>query len=236
VSNIKWSQIEAECGDYRSGFVATFRKYEGQPTDEKDARNLTVKVTISSFARHMNIPEPTFREWANNVERKVLPKDRARLNMAAAKRAVDEATPEEKAELSRQALQDPAVVSLLENEIVEHAASTPRRTARTIERASEKRPAPRKPDRDPSALDYLAVLGVGSEVYVKVRGYADKVSTLVSCLRGGVPEADADAVREDIADLRKASNAARIYADELEVALDGGVSDANLEALLNGEH
>jgi hypothetical protein len=29
---IKWSEIEAECGDYRAGFVATFRKYEGKPT------------------------------------------------------------------------------------------------------------------------------------------------------------------------------------------------------------
>lgn len=60
---IDWSVIEAECGDYRAGFVATFRKYEGQPTDEKDARGRVVKVTATAFARHMGIPEGTFRDW-----------------------------------------------------------------------------------------------------------------------------------------------------------------------------
>jgi hypothetical protein len=60
---IKWSEIEAECGSYRDGFVATFRKYEGQPTDEKDGQGRTVKVTANSFARHMGIGESTMYEW-----------------------------------------------------------------------------------------------------------------------------------------------------------------------------
>ncbi len=60
---IKWEQIETECGDYRSGFVATFRKYEGQPTDETDDRGRIVKVTVASFARHAGIPRITFHDW-----------------------------------------------------------------------------------------------------------------------------------------------------------------------------
>jgi len=49
-STIRWSDIEAECGDYRSGFIAVFKKYEGQSTDERDAQGRTVKVTAASFA------------------------------------------------------------------------------------------------------------------------------------------------------------------------------------------
>jgi hypothetical protein len=52
-----------ECGDYRAGFVATFRKYEGQLTDEKDAQGRTVKVTVASFARHLGVNPETFRLW-----------------------------------------------------------------------------------------------------------------------------------------------------------------------------
>jgi hypothetical protein len=67
---IKWSEIEAECGDYRAGFVSVFRKYEGQETDEKDRYDRPVKVTIASFARHMGIKEGTFRDWVNPPERR----------------------------------------------------------------------------------------------------------------------------------------------------------------------
>ncbi len=66
---IKWSQIEAECGGYRAGFVATFRKYENLPTDEKDGQGRTVKVTVATFARHVGIPDPTFRSWVKKQDR-----------------------------------------------------------------------------------------------------------------------------------------------------------------------
>jgi hypothetical protein len=62
---IKWSQIEAETEGYREGFVAVFRKYEGQETDERDESNRVVKVTMASFARHMGIPQRTFFDWCN---------------------------------------------------------------------------------------------------------------------------------------------------------------------------
>jgi hypothetical protein len=60
---ITWNEIEAECGGYRAGFVEVFRRHEGQPTDEKDARGRVIKVTQSSFARHLGIHESTFRKW-----------------------------------------------------------------------------------------------------------------------------------------------------------------------------
>lgn len=60
---IRWSEIEAECGGYRAGFVAVFRKYEGQLTDEKDAYGRPVKVTAASFAKHLGIATSTFDRW-----------------------------------------------------------------------------------------------------------------------------------------------------------------------------
>ena len=65
--HVQWSQIEAECGDFREGFVAIFRKYEGFPTDENDERGRTVKVTQASFARHVGVPENTFRDWVKTT-------------------------------------------------------------------------------------------------------------------------------------------------------------------------
>lgn len=63
MNQIKWSEIEAECGNFRAGFVATFRKYEGQTTDETDAYGRPVKVTAASFSRHIGVHEDTFRRW-----------------------------------------------------------------------------------------------------------------------------------------------------------------------------
>lgn len=60
---VTWDQIVAECDGYRAGFVAVFRKYEGEPTDERDAYNRVVKVTAPSFARHAGIADATFRDW-----------------------------------------------------------------------------------------------------------------------------------------------------------------------------
>jgi hypothetical protein len=63
---ITWSEIIGECGNYKAGLVAVFRKYEGLPTDERDGRG-TVKVTQESFARHMGIPIQTFRDWVKRA-------------------------------------------------------------------------------------------------------------------------------------------------------------------------
>ena len=66
MKTIKWSEIIAQCGNYREGFVAIFRQYEGQATDEKDGAGRVVKVTMNSFAEHMSIPSATFRRWVIN--------------------------------------------------------------------------------------------------------------------------------------------------------------------------
>lgn len=60
---VTWDQITAECDGYRAGFVAVFRKYEGQPTNEKDDQGRTVKVAATNFAVHVGIPGSTFRRW-----------------------------------------------------------------------------------------------------------------------------------------------------------------------------
>jgi hypothetical protein len=66
--NISWHQIVAECGNYKSGFVAVFRKYEGVTTDEVTAQGHVVKVTKGSFADHMGIPRNTFQGWVRRAE------------------------------------------------------------------------------------------------------------------------------------------------------------------------
>lgn len=84
--NIKWSDIEAECGDYRDGFVATFRKYEGQQTDEVDGQGRPVFVTAESFARHAGIAATTFRGWLGATTRVVTADERVKKDAAKARR------------------------------------------------------------------------------------------------------------------------------------------------------
>jgi len=65
---ISWSDIEAECTEFRQGLVSVYRKYEGMDTDERTAQDHVVKVTARSFARHMGIAESTFGEWVRKSE------------------------------------------------------------------------------------------------------------------------------------------------------------------------
>jgi len=88
---IKWAKIEAECGGYREGFVAIFRKYEGQKTDERDAQGRIVKVTVTSFARHVGVPVPTFRRWVKMIKRNMPPEARASMDASIARRMLRDA-------------------------------------------------------------------------------------------------------------------------------------------------
>jgi hypothetical protein len=149
-----------------------------------------------------------------------------------------QASPETKRQVARDLLDDPDVTSdpEVQDRVVRTAGSSPRLTARTIEHADEHRPAPPARQRDPNALDYIAALGVGSTAVMALRRLHDDVSTLVAVLRNDavrLNDQSRDAIREDAADLRKASDIARMYADEIEIALEGGVSDQRLEDLLN---
>ena len=67
-SSINWADIMAECGNYRDGFVAIFKRYEGQLTDEKDSQNRTIKVTAKSFAEHVGVDPRTFQRWVKKSE------------------------------------------------------------------------------------------------------------------------------------------------------------------------
>jgi len=60
---VTWDRITAECDGYRAGFVAVYRKYQGEPTDEVDGSNRVIKVTAQSFADHSGIAASTFKRW-----------------------------------------------------------------------------------------------------------------------------------------------------------------------------
>lgn len=110
MSTIMWSQIEAECGNFREGFVAIFRKYEGQPTDEKDGANRIVKVTIASFAHHMGIPKETFRDWVSRSDGMPVSSRPSGTSAERNERSVlNRMTPERKAEVARELLAEPEV-------------------------------------------------------------------------------------------------------------------------------
>ena len=67
INYVRWADIIAECDNYRDGYVAVFRKYEGQSTDERDASNRIVKVTMTSFAERVRVPRQTFNDWVKVV-------------------------------------------------------------------------------------------------------------------------------------------------------------------------
>jgi transposase-like protein len=98
---VKWSEIEAECGDYRQGFVQVFRRYEGQVTDRKDSLNRPIKVTISSFAEHFGIQVTTFRRWLGERQRTSPVSDRPARRAARMVR-----TSEDRRELVRELMAD----------------------------------------------------------------------------------------------------------------------------------
>jgi hypothetical protein len=72
-SMVRWGDIVAECGNYRDGFVAVFRQYEGQATDERDGSNRVVKVTVTSFAEHVGVDRHAFARWVRDGVRAPLP-------------------------------------------------------------------------------------------------------------------------------------------------------------------
>lgn len=65
---VTWKQIDGELDGYRVGFVAVFRKYEGQPTDKHDAQGRPMKVSAHTFAAHIKVDTHTFRRWIKNAE------------------------------------------------------------------------------------------------------------------------------------------------------------------------
>jgi len=141
MGNVSWSQIESECGNFREGFVATFRKYEGQDTDERDASNRIVKVTVRSFARHTAIPESTFQDWVRATYAHTSPEKQAKRDVTLARSNVRRLPTEQKAEMARELLADPEVAEQIADDITEHVAADPVRTAHVISKRREVAPS-----------------------------------------------------------------------------------------------
>jgi hypothetical protein len=156
--HVTWSQIEAECGDYREGFVAIYRKYEGMPTDEKDAQGRAVKVTMASFARHMKIPERTFMDWVSKTAAAAAqPRQRDRT-----REAIDRMPAEDKAKLASDLMADPDV-----RERVESIEPEPQPEPAPVARR-EHRPSPEPEPPTPWDL-FEAITGASRYVTEAVR-------------------------------------------------------------------
>lgn len=142
-TEVRWADVEAECVGYREGFVAVFKRYEGQPTDERDERGRVVKVTAASFARHMGIAKQTFHAWVAGPNRGLQPQDDHRLRKVKA----------------RQALQDPeAVVEAVMELPEEHAEKLVEKLDETV---GERRRASKGMRRQPKER-YEAQTAVGA--------------------------------------------------------------------------
>lgn len=137
----------------------------------------------------------------------------------------------EKREALRELAEDPDVV----DEVVEAVSDNPKLTAQVNERAAEKRPAPRKKVRETSDMDLAAHLGVGYVIAHAIDKNEESIDVVVGWLR----ENDADdatirAVVEDIRKLRASGDRLHMYAEEMQVALDGGVSDERIRQFTDG--
>jgi transposase-like protein len=130
VNQISWAEIEAECGGFRDGFVATFRKYEGQDTDEKTAQGRTVKVTIASFARHMGIHEDTLNWWIRKSEgRAARPTERTAVDRV--RQGARNLPSEEKAAIVDELVEaDPVVAAAASRALEKRNAELPKPRAR----------------------------------------------------------------------------------------------------------
>lgn len=121
-ASVSWSQIKAECGDFRAGFVRTYRKYQGKPTDERDGQNRVVKVSMASFARHMGIAESTFHEWVRTPYAG-RPERQERRDSSLARSNVKRLPAPERAELAREILAE-ATPEIRRKAFVELASDT----------------------------------------------------------------------------------------------------------------
>jgi hypothetical protein len=165
-NTITWSQIESECGDYRAGFVATFRKYEGQDTDEKDGQGRTVKVTMSSFARHAGIADKTFQRWAGAAAAADPPRDRTR-------EGVDRMPAEDKAKLAAELLADEDVAEQVvadkqaRHNVTRAANEHYQRQATERTERTERKAAADPTDRSVDALLWVNRLGEAAERWAR---------------------------------------------------------------------
>lgn len=156
MSIITWSEIEAECGDYRAGFVDTYKLYEGQETDEKDAYDRPVKVTVSSFARHVGIAKTTFQDWIRQADGAPAPsRSENRGAAGAARRFAGKLLAADKAKLAAELLADPEVVDQPEGRlaVAKAAIGAQEREQAHTERKRAGDPVGRRMDENIALLD-----------------------------------------------------------------------------------
>lgn len=224
--SVSWSTIEAECGDYRSGFVAIFRKYEGQATDEKDEAGRTVKVTIESFARHVGIPPSTFSRWTKTTKRVVQPEDRQRMDASMARTKARALPPAEKAKLAAELLEDEQVAEqVVADKRARHNVNKAtdehyRRDAIDRHERTERKAAADPVDRGIDALLWVNRLGEICERFARDGNEA---------LRhvGALPEGERHWLTGSVDRAEATARAARRYLE-----LGKSEFDADLEALL----
>jgi hypothetical protein len=225
MNTITWSQIETECGNYRDGFVAIFRKYEGQDTDEKDGAGRVVVVTIASFARHVGISKDTFGDWVRRSDgRPVRPVERTATDRVH--QGARNLSPEEKAALAAELLHEPEVAE----KIIEDETARSRITQATdahyrrkaVERAdrTERKAADDGTDRRVNALVWVNRLGEAAE-----RFYRDSNEALRHV--GALPESERYWLTGAIDRAEATVRAARRYLE-----LGKSEFDAELETLL----
>lgn len=147
-------------------------------------------------------------------------------------------SPDQRRDAARELLRHPDVVAdqSVAASVVEAVAKSPSLTVRAMNRAADLRPAPEPRTEKPDELGYCAALGVGAFARSTVRHHAERVNALVTWLRANretLTDNSVAAVREDVEDLREASEMLRRYAGEIELALGGNGSDSWLRSVLN---
>lgn len=224
MSIITWSQIEVECGNYRDGFVVTFRKYEGQDTDERDGSNRIIKVTIKSFARHAGIPETTFRVWVGATSARTSTPERiVELTAIKARRETRQLPPAEKAKLAAELIAEPEVAQ----QVVQNPESRVH-----VHKALDKQWSQTVPPRSFSQTTENPHEAESDSVrlLVKLRG-ADRALTDAAVLAQNIRGVSA----KDAALLEPVVERMRGLLDLISTGLNGGPLDVELRALLDAE-
>lgn len=232
LAELTWEQVDAG--------VSKAQWARDIGTDPRHVRALHIMWERWSGARAPDRPSATeaylmAREQAETAEEAQQVKVDRR-----ASSEIRRASPEVRLGTFRELARDPIIQQKLAHDpdeaddVVDLVAKSPTLTGRTLVRSEEVRPTPEKPKKTGS-LGFVATIGLGNQAKYAVQRLREDCETLVSWARqnrddeGGVA-----AVRENIADLREASEMLRRYAAELELAIGEG-DEAWLRKVLSGE-
>lgn len=195
----------------------------------KDPRTISVQFQMWDRWGGEALPHrPTY--WAAQAEIMNFStgKDRTR---DIARAGVRNLPAEDKREVLKELTADPD----LADTVVDIVSDSPRMTVQVNERSAEKRPAPPKKVDKPDGFDLILGLGAGATVLYDIEKHEEAISNLVSWVGNNhAPDDVVRAVVDDIANLKAAGDRLHMYAEELQVALDGGVSDERIAQFVEG--